>query len=184
MSCDFKELLNFQKATERSQCGALRLWDLGHLWKAFGRRFVVEKYRHLSLCQIAKPWLAGNLDTLGPNSSKVAIEGVKKNLKKKWGNLSKLLVFPFCQMSRFIRFNKIQSWCNTFRSLKVFACSICGFISWSKLNWRQMLNIYLTLLSIKLDPWPCVLEQVWLILPMLSFFSYIQKDFIITTALI
>ena len=45
--------------------GALRLWDLGHLWKAFGRRFVVEKYRHLSLCQIAKPWLAGNLDTLG-----------------------------------------------------------------------------------------------------------------------
>ena len=63
--------------------GALRLWDLGHLWKAFGRRFVVEKYRHLSLCQIAKPWLAGNLDTLGPNSSKVAIEGIEKILKKK-----------------------------------------------------------------------------------------------------
>ena len=81
----------FQKATERSQCGALRLWDLGHLWKAFGRRFVVEKYRHLSLCQIAKPWLAGNLDTLGPNSSKVAIEGIKKNLKKKRGNLAKFL---------------------------------------------------------------------------------------------
>ena len=68
-------------AVFRLQCGALRLWDLGHLWKAFGRRFVVEKYRHLSLCQIAKPWLAGNLDTLGPNSSKFAFEGIKK----KWG---------------------------------------------------------------------------------------------------
>ena len=59
------------------------MWDLGHLWKAFGRRFVVEKYRHLSLCQIAKPWLAGNLDTLGPNSSKVAIEGIKKKSEEK-----------------------------------------------------------------------------------------------------
>ena len=100
-------------AVFRLQCGALRLWDLGHLWKAFGRRFVVEKYRHLSLCQIAKPWLAGNLDTLGPNFSKVAIEGIKKNLKKKRGNLTKLLAFPFCQMLRFNRFMMMQPWCNT-----------------------------------------------------------------------
>ena len=59
------------------------MWDLGHLWKAFGRRFVVEKYRHLSLCQIAKPWLVGNLDTLGRNSSKVEIEGIKKKSEEK-----------------------------------------------------------------------------------------------------